>query len=442
MDTVIRIAGVHVKNMKNVKNGMVKTNSSFDSLNRADVIGLYGQNGSGKTAFVEAFALLKALLSNEELPLNSQYLLTHGQEKLELCFEFIIKNTSGEYFVDYEAAVAAGKERMMVSYERLSYRENLPSKRFKEIILKSDSKLRIRNKDVRDIAEDLRVNILVANKYATENSKTFVFNPEISGAFEQLLNPVELELMHGLKQKFAPCFHVIDAETNGYIFSKFGIPFSIHLTNIRGQLPYDFKDISVVPPIYFDVIQRVAEQINVVLTTIVPGLQIVVRKINVEKMTNGEDGIRYECLSRKEGVELPLRCESAGILKIISILSTLIAVYNNPTACVVLDELDTAIFEYLLGELLEVISENGKGQLFFTSHNLRILEVLNYKSLWFTTMNENNRFIQLKGVKTLSNVRDMYLRAVQLGGQSEELYRETNAFDIKKAFRKAGVQNA
>lgn len=33
------------------------------------------------------------------------------------------------------------------------------------------------------------------------------------------------------------------------------------------------------------------------------------------------------------------------------------------------------IFEYLLGELLNIISEKGKGQLIFTSHNLRPLEI-------------------------------------------------------------------
>ena len=168
---------------------------------------------------------------------------------------------------------------------------------------------------------------------------------------------------------------------------------------------------------------------------------MIVKPIHKETMDSGEEGIRFEFLSEKNGVRLPLRCESAGILKLISILSTLIAVYNNPNACVVIDELDSGVFEYLLGEILEVLDLNGKGQLFFTSHNLRILEVLDNKNLWFTTMNEDNRFIQLKGIKKLSNARDVYLRAVQLGGQDEELYKETDSYDIKKAFRKAGGLN-
>lgn len=49
----------------------------------------------------------------------------------------------------------------------------------------------------------------------------------------------------------------------------------------------------------------------------------------------------------------------------------------------VIDELDSGVFEYLLGELLSVFSDGGKGQLIFTSHNLRALEMLNKQSIYF-----------------------------------------------------------
>lgn len=65
--------------------------------------------------------------------------------------------------------------------------------------------------------------------------------------------------------------------------------------------------------------------------------------------------------------------------------------------------------------------------------------MLPIRNLWFTTLNEEDRYQQLKGVERLSNARDIYLRAVQLGGQEEEVYAETNLYDIKTAFRKAGI---
>ncbi len=88
-------------------------------------------------------------------------------------------------------------------------------------------------------------------------------------------------------------------------------------------------------------------------------------------------------LSRKKSSNILRRCSTfcakfgiysiIGIKKIVSILQLLIVVYNNPSITVAIDELDSGIFESLLGELLNIISEKGKGQLIFTSHNLRPL---------------------------------------------------------------------
>lgn len=55
MSNVIKVTQVKIKNLKNVKHGVFKTNTSFDSLEQADILGFYGQNGSGKTVVVEAF---------------------------------------------------------------------------------------------------------------------------------------------------------------------------------------------------------------------------------------------------------------------------------------------------------------------------------------------------------------------------------------------------
>ena len=58
--------------------------------------------------------------------------------------------------------------------------------------------------------------------------------------------------------------------------------------------------------------------------------------------------IIFELISERDGFSIPLRFESAGIRKIISTLSLLITVYNNPDMTVAIDEIDSGIFEYLL----------------------------------------------------------------------------------------------
>ncbi len=441
MINTVRVTNVRVKNLKNVIEGRFHTNSDFDTMINADVVGFYGQNGSGKTAIVEAFNLLKSLLSTSKLPELSSNLLYFNKNSIQLSFEFILNNKYGEYFVKYETLLTAGKERLHVEQEKVSYRENESNKRFKDIFFKDNQDISIRNKKIKSMNEDTRVNVMVAHRMANDNNTSFIFREELREIYQVFLNEIEVEVMKNLYIDFNRDFHVIDTVQYGLLIANIIMPFSVHVENIRGKIPYELRDTMVLSPEVFETIEKVIQQTNVVLKTIIPGLQVKIRKIHQEKMDDGEDGIRFEFLSSKEDIELPLRSESSGVLKIISILSTLIAVFNNPNACVVIDELDAGIFEYLLGELLEVINDNGKGQLIFTSHNLRILEVLPIKNLWFTTLNEEDRYLQLKGVKKLSNARDIYLRAVQLGGQDEQVYGETDLYDIKKSFRKAGKIN-
>lgn len=437
MNKFIKIKSVQIKNLKNVKFGDFKTNCYYGKTN-ADVVGFYGQNGSGKTAVVDAFRILKTCISSKKLVANTEKLVYFNEDCIELNFEFIISNSFGEYFVKYYVCLKEGRNTLKILNEQLTYKENSSGKRYKEIVMKSNKAISVRNKKMNKFSDVDRVTLMLSDRLAEESATSFVFRKELDDIFSTFLNEEENEIIKNLSHDFNQDFHVIDTIQYGLLVANIVMPFNIHLDETRGNIPYKLSDTMLLPKEVFLTIEKVIEQTNIVLTTIIPNLYVKVRKINIEKMNNGEDGIRFEFLSVKGDIELPLRSESQGVLKIISILSTLIAVYNNPNACVVIDELDAGIFEFLLGEMLEVLSENGKGQLFFTSHNLRILEVLPIQNLWFTTLNEENRYIQLKGVKKLSNARDIYLRAVQLGGQEELIYNDTNMYDIKKSFRKAG----
>ena len=88
--------------------------------------------------------------------------------------------------------------------------------------------------------------------------------------------------------------------------------------------------------------------------------------------------------------------------------------------------------------MLRIISEKGKGQLIFTSHNLRPLETLDKGFIAFTTTNPLNRYIRMNNIKSSNNLRDFYFRDIVLGEQSEEVYDSTNNAEIAMAFRKAG----
>ena len=102
------------------------------------------------------------------------------------------------------------------------------------------------------------------------------------------------------------------------------------------------------------------------------------------------------------------------------------------------DELDAGIFEYLLGELVGLLADGAKGQLIFTSHNLRVLEKLDKKNIICSTINPSNRYISLKGIEKNHNKRDFYIRSIVLGGQKERLYDNRELQDMNYAFKRAG----
>ena len=52
-DTIVRIESIEIKNFKNVGYGHLDFGNSKKGY-KASILGLYGQNGSGKTALIDA----------------------------------------------------------------------------------------------------------------------------------------------------------------------------------------------------------------------------------------------------------------------------------------------------------------------------------------------------------------------------------------------------
>lgn len=121
--------------------------------------------------------------------------------------------------------------------------------------------------------------------------------------------------------------------------------------------------------IYQDCIS-VVEQIDMVLNAIIPSIHLKVTNEKYQLLSDGSEGVNFEIVSERNSKFIPLKYESEGIKRLVSVISSMIAAYNNSSICLMIDEFDSGIFEYLLGEIVEIIDESAKGQFVFTSHNL------------------------------------------------------------------------
>ena len=209
----------------------------------------------------------------------------------------------------------------------------------------------------------------------------------------------------------------------------------------QGILPMFLQSggISINEEIY-SVYESTIDYLNEIVPIIIPDLKLEMEAGEIEVRSDGQKIRNVSFISNRAGKRFSLKHESEGIRKIISMLGFLVEVYNKENIIAVIDELDAGVFEYLLGELIEIFSESAKGQLIFTSHNLRVLEKLPSYKVVFSTTSPTNRYIRLTGIKPSNNLRDTYLRAIQVGGQVEELYQGVSNSKIKRALRKAGMK--
>ncbi|MFV5894577.1 MULTISPECIES: AAA family ATPase [unclassified Bacillus cereus group] len=468
MNKKIRVSEVEIQNFKNVINGKITFPSSKKHpFNGADVLGIYGQNGSGKTAVIEAFQILSKLLRGKELDNNLTRLINQDTDTATLTFTFLIEIDNKIYELVYCFEITKYKNEnfenkdfenlknediIYVSKEELKYKELKKGARPKIIIQYSrrdenDSLIpkSLFNK-VKSNKTDLFISYKVNTQLAFKERTSFLFRKEGMEFIKEIFDADVFELIPILKNTFANNLFIINNQQSSLILANVMIPVHYKKQNLdKGETGYGVTILGTeprkMPRDMFDKTYNMLKAISKVLKEIIPGLTVELRELGEQTLNDGNVGVRAELIAIRNGIALPIALESDGIKKLISILSSLIVMYNDPNACVVIDELDAGIFEFLLGEVVKILNDSGKGQLLFTSHNLRLLEVLEKDNLVFTSINPEQRYINLKGIKETNNIRDVYIRAIQLGNDDESVYEATDRYDIMDAFEEAGELN-
>ena len=117
---------------------------------------------------------------------------------------------------------------------------------------------------------------------------------------------------------------------NGLISLDAAIPVNFRAETAGGTFALPIDQPVTIPNRFLEIIQQVIATISTVLCEIVPGAQLSLVELGTELMENGEQGTKIQLareLSCANGELhlLPLKYESEGIKKIISVLHLLIA---------------------------------------------------------------------------------------------------------------------
>lgn len=209
--------------------------------------------------------------------------------------------------------------------------------------------------------------------------------------------------------------------------------------NAHGELPIFLNsETNYYPEEIADIIIKTIEQVNGIFETIVSDSKLYCKEEG-EKIR--ENGVKEKALNlyikKIDDKEIYIENESAGIKKIISILSALVYYVKEENALVVIDELDAHIFEYLLAIILKNISEIAKGQLIFTAHNLSPLERLEKENIVITSIEkEKVNYSYLKNVSKTTNLRQKYIRSQAIWSEDNIIPLNLNESALKMYLKK------
>ena len=183
--------------------------------------------------------------------------------------------------------------------------------------------------------------------------------------------------------------------------------------------------------------------LNRLVISLSPGTQLVAMEMpGMGQRTAGNSGNAeqyYYLLTEKDGFRIPIKYESLGIKKIISLVNVMALAYVNPTVLLAIDELDSSISEMVLETFLGLFSKSGRGQLVFTANNLYPLEILDKSCCCFTGTNPSDRYVHLKYVKPNNNLRSLYMNLIRQGGDDKNagLFMPLNEENMRQIFEES-----
>lgn len=458
-ECVLRLLSIEVSGLKNVRKGTIYfpegkpfLKGNFEK--HSGVLGIYGQNGSGKTTIIDALFVLKSLLSGISLNEQSflENLLNIESKYSSIIYNFRLDDKSDHYLLKYcvylkkdfkNNKVCLSKE--MFSCKRFNY-SNCQFETYGDEVNLSNEITPISDFDKNIL--NSAIDFFVDKKLLYTNGRSAVLSIKFIEKHSSLMSASKdiLSILRFFSTKLRKNLFCYNTTNDALAIMGAGtaIGESVYTDDVNhiayGTFPFNTRCSFEINKKHYDLYQCLLDQINLVVSSFVPGFNAEYKQIGEPHLSkNGKDEMitleMVRVINKEKGKYIPISAESNGVKKFINLASAILCCFNNASCILAIDELDSGVFEDLLEQFLYIMNDQGKGQLIFSSHNLSALEVLSTKSIYTTTTNPKNRYIQLSKVKPTNNFRNFYLNALKVGGQKEQIINRTEASAISRSLR-------
>ena len=132
----VRIEAIRMENFKSVSKGEVYFNEQ-KSLIRGEIkddefssiLGIYGQNGSGKTTIIECLNIIQQLFSMKFLSNNLINCFRYDEDNIKLETDFYLFNDNEKFYFTYQIIFKKEDSNIFIDEEELSFFDLLKKKK-------------------------------------------------------------------------------------------------------------------------------------------------------------------------------------------------------------------------------------------------------------------------------------------------------------------------
>ncbi len=329
-----------------------------------NVKGIFGPNGIGKTAILKSIEIIKNIVINN-------YYLTDS-ENLNLLHKLINKNTKKmNVEITFLNFNNKKNDKKYIYYVELEIKHN-------DIFISKES-IKTENKSKELIIElgQILNNSLFENSTLIENNSKNLLNKR---SILNIIKDFEKDnlLKDNDKETFVNLFNFFQnlyIKTDRYQYNMLDV---INLTDIDDR--YDMR----IPKK-----KGILEILKKDFERKTKFLKLFKKDLSSISFVKKDDSDYYylNIFFNYNDLEISYSFESQGIKLLFMLHSYLDKILNG--GIVLIDEIDSSIHDVYLNKIIEFFSEEGKGQLIFTSHNTTLLNTLRKYNNSIDFINEN-----------------------------------------------------
>lgn len=371
-----------------------------------NVKGIYGANGSGKSALITSVEILKLLivdssyLSNPIAQRELDALINKKLGKLEICTDFIFSVKNGMRQYHYEIAIEKDESGKFSIQEECLTEKNVKSHSDSFTVVyqveKGELNLIIGSEEGKKLLLDRTKNLLSRASLSSLYFEKHLNNPKDNP--DRTYTQLVVLYMFGYSlftfmdsEDDHTAYYIRDFITSDSLDETYDMDVIMGLSSMIKDKPLVVlspKKNNIVKDDY-PVFEKEVEKLNAFLRIFKNDL----KGISIDRKET-QEGYVCDLIMNYADYSVNSEFESTGIKKLIALFVYLENMVNGNI--VFIDEMDSNLHDVYLCALLEYLMEDGKGQLCFTTHNIGPMDILrkNKKSIDF--LSADHRIISWK----------------------------------------------